>query len=72
MQAQLGVPPKAPAPQAGEEMCVLCLDAPKDHIITLCGHQCVCGACAEKLKDVKQALFMCREPINATFKVFAA
>jgi E3 ubiquitin-protein ligase MUL1 len=74
VQAQLGVPPAAPAPQAEEEMCVLCLDAPKDHIITPCGHQCVCGACAEKLKRVKRnpACPICREPINATFKVFVA
>jgi hypothetical protein len=74
IQARLGVPPAATAPQAEEEMCVLCLDAPKDHIITPCGHQCVCGACAEKLKAVKRnpACPICREPINATFKVFVA
>ena len=42
MHAQLGVPPAAPAPQAEDELCVLCLDAPKDHIILPCGHQCVC------------------------------
>jgi hypothetical protein len=71
VQAQLGVPPAAPAPQAEEELCVMCFDAPKDHIIIPCGHQCVCGACAEKLKRVRNpACPICREPINATFKVF--
>jgi hypothetical protein len=76
IQARLGVPPAAPAPHPDveETMCVLCLDAPKDHIITPCGHQCVCGACAEKLKRVKRnpACPICREPINATCKVFVA
>jgi hypothetical protein len=64
MQAQLGVPPAAPTPQAGEELCVLCLDAPKDHIIAPCGHQCVCGACAEELKKARHPLCpFCRTPI---------
>jgi hypothetical protein len=43
MQAQLGVPPAAPAPHPDEDQCVLCLDAPTDHLIFPCGHQCVCG-----------------------------
>jgi hypothetical protein len=76
VQARLGVPAAAPAPHsdAEEALCVLCLDAPKDHIIIPCGHQCVCGPCAEKLKRVKRnpACPICREPINATFKVFVA
>jgi hypothetical protein len=71
VHAQMGSSVVPPA--AEETMCVLCLDAPKDHIITPCGHQCVCSACAEKLKRVKRpACPICREPINATFKVFVA
>jgi hypothetical protein len=73
VQAQLGnssvVPPAAP--QDEETLCVLCMDAPKDHMIAPCGHQCVCEACAEKLKKARHALCpFCRTPINATFKVF--
>ena len=80
VQAELGcsvVPPAepTPAPQSAadtdETLCVLCMDAPKDHIIIPCGHQCVCEACAEKLKKARKALCpFCRVPINATFKVF--
>ena len=66
--------PAAPAPHpddAEETLCVLCLDAPKDHIIIPCGHICVYEACAEKLKKAVSALCpFCRTPINATFKVF--
>jgi hypothetical protein len=47
MQAQLGVPPAAPTPQAGEELCVLCLDAPKDHIIAPC---VATSACAGRVR----------------------
>ena len=40
-------------------------------MIAPCGHQCVCEACAEKLKKARHALCpFCRTPINATFKVF--
>jgi hypothetical protein len=55
MRARVGssvAPPAAaaPHPDAEANQCVLCLDAPMDHIIIPCGHQCVCGACAEALK----------------------
>jgi hypothetical protein len=33
VQARLGVPPAAPAPQAEDDQCVVCFDARKDHII---------------------------------------
>jgi hypothetical protein len=72
VQARVGssvVPPAAL--QDEETLCVLCMDAPKDHIIAPCGHQCVCEACAEKLKKARHALCpFCRTPISATFKVF--
>jgi hypothetical protein len=71
MQAQLGVPPAAPAPHPEEALCVMCLDARMDHIIIPCGHQCVCGACAEALKRADHpACPLCREPISVTAKVF--
>jgi type IV secretory pathway TrbL component len=66
-QAQLGrsvVPPAAPAPHPDAE-CVVCFDAPKDHIMVPCGHQCACGACAEQLTKTRTPTCpVCHEPIQ--------
>ena len=75
VQAQLGVSPAAPAPHpdAEETMCVGCFDAPKDHIIVPCGHQCVCARCAEQLTKTRTPTCpVCREPIIQTMKVFCS
>ena len=75
VQAQLGVSPAAPAPHpdAEETMCVVCFDAPKDHIIVPCGHQCVCARCAEQLTKTRTPMCpVCRGPILQTMKVFCS
>ena len=69
------VPPAAPAPHpdAEETMCVVCFDAPKDHIIVPCGHMCVCARCAEQLTKTRTPLCpVCRGPILQTMKVFCS
>jgi hypothetical protein len=75
MQAQLGVPPAAPAPHpdAEETMCVVCFDAPKEYIIVPCGHICVCARCAEQLTKTRTPMCpVCRGPIRETMKVFCS
>jgi hypothetical protein len=76
VQARVGssvVPPAAPHPDAEETMCVVCFDAPKDHIIVPCGHQCVCEACAEQLTKTRTPMCpVCRGPIQQTMKVFCS
>jgi hypothetical protein len=73
VQARLGVPPAAPAPHPGAEetMCVVSFDAPKEYAIVPCGHQCVCGPCAEQLTKTRTPTCpVCRGPIRETMKVF--
>jgi E3 ubiquitin-protein ligase MUL1 len=75
MQARLGVPPAAPAPHpdAEETMCVVCFDAPKDHLVLPCKHLCVCEACAEQLTKTRTPMCpVCRGPIRETTKVFCS
>jgi hypothetical protein len=69
------VPPAAPAPHPddAEDQCVLCFDAPKDHIILPCFHVCVCEACANQLTQMeKPSCPICRTAIKQTNKVFQA
>ena len=71
MDAQLGVaPPAAPAVEE-EVLCVVCMDAPKQHIILPCGHQCVCEACAQQLtQTTSPSCPVCRAPIRETTRVY--
>jgi hypothetical protein len=71
MQAQLG---SSVVPSGAEEtQCVVCFDAPKDHIIVPCGHQCVCASCAEQLTKTRTPMCpVCRGPILQTMKVFCS
>jgi hypothetical protein len=73
VQAELGSGSGTPHPDAEETQCVVCFDAPKDHIIVPCGHQCVCEACAEQLTKTRTPTCpVCREPILQTMKVFCS
>ena len=76
MQARLGssvVPPPVPNPGAEETMCVVCFDAPKDHLVLPCKHLCVCEACAEQLTKTRTPMCpVCRGPIRETMKVFCS
>jgi hypothetical protein len=71
VQAELGSGSGTPQLDEEETQCVVCFDAPKDHILVPCGHQCVCGACAEQLTRTRTPTCpVCREPIRETVKVF--
>ena len=72
VQAQLGVAPPA-APQLEEEaLCVVCMDAPKQHVMMPCMHMCVCEACAQRLLEVQTQppCPVCRTPVEQTSRVF--
>jgi hypothetical protein len=66
MRARVGSSAVPAAHQDTEEtMCVVCFDAPKDHLIVPCGHQCVCARCAEQLTKTRTPTCpVCRDPIQ--------
>jgi hypothetical protein len=71
LQAELGSG-STPYPDE-EDQCVVCFDAPKEYVIVPCGHQCVCGACAEQLTKTRTPTCpVCRGPIRETMKVFCS
>jgi hypothetical protein len=71
VQAELGSGSGTPQPGAEETMCVVCFDAPKDHIIVPCYHLCVCEACANLLTQMdKPTCPICRTAIQQTNRVF--
>jgi hypothetical protein len=73
LQAELGSGSATPQPDAEETLCVVCMDAPKDHIIVPCGHMCVCGACAEQLTKTRTPTCpVCRRVIRETMEVFCS
>jgi len=72
MRARVGSSAVPTAHQDTEEtQCVVCFDAPKDHILVPCYHLCVCEACANLLTQMdKPTCPICRAAIQQTNKVF--
>jgi hypothetical protein len=73
-QRQLEVPDgNAASPQAAPEeaQCVVCMDAPNDHIVLPCLHICACKACAQHLlKRWPPRCPVCRGAIERIGQVF--
>jgi hypothetical protein len=65
VQAELGSGSCTPQPDAEE--CLVCTDAPKDHIVLPCVHICVCEVCAQLLRD---RCPVCCGPIERITQVF--
>jgi hypothetical protein len=67
VQAELGSGSGTSQLGAEETLCVVCMDAPKDHIVLPCMHMCACAACAQLLRD---RCPVCRGPIQHIAQVF--
>jgi len=52
------------------DACVICLNEAKTHVITPCGHQCLCGSCALKLNVRSACCPVCRNQTDAIFRVY--
>ena len=44
----------------GETTCIVCMVHPKSHLAVPCGHQSMCGICAERM----QCCPYCRAPVQ--------
>jgi hypothetical protein len=72
MRAQMGssvAPPVASHPEETE--CVVCTDAPKDHLVLPCVHLCACGLCAQRLLELDASCPVCRGPVERIAQVFS-
>jgi len=61
------------APCACHASCVVCLDAPRTHVLVPCGHRCVCEDCCNRvivLPDGGRECPMCREPVLTSCLVY--
>jgi len=49
--------------------CVVCLDAPRSHVLTPCGHRCICEGCVNSLPRPRRCP-VCRADIKAPLRTF--
>mmetsp|Transcript_29740 Transcript_29740/g.88951 ORF Transcript_29740/g.88951 Transcript_29740/m.88951 type:complete len:564 (-) Transcript_29740:45-1736(-) len=57
---------------ATRDVCVVCLDAPRDTMLFNCGHVCACAACVAALQARKEPCPLCRAPIKRVARVDGA
>jgi len=55
---------------AGRDVCCVCMDQPKDAVLTSCGHKAMCMQCAEMLKVRERKCPVCRVHIGGVIRVF--
>jgi hypothetical protein len=71
VQARLGVASPAATEVEEEALCVVCMDARKQHAMVPCMHMCVCEACAQRLLEAQTPPCpVCRTPVEGTTRVF--
>ena len=55
---------------AAPSECRVCMDAPKDHMLTPCNHICACQNCANVLKQSNNGCPICKKPISGYVRVY--
>ena len=55
--------------EADSELCVICWEGSKTHIVVPCGHQCVCDRCSSTIGQ-RCPMSMCRGNVERVMKVF--
>ena len=54
------------------DVCVICMENPKDSVFTPCGHQCICHTCGDRFKREARHLVcpICKERIKDIVRVW--
>ena len=60
---------KADPSAATAETCVVCMDAPRQHVMVPCGHLCACASCASAMVR-RRSCPMCRATVTNSMRVF--
>lgn len=64
-------PPPPPADPASATECIVCYDGPRHFIFIPCGHKCVCGVCADRIRQGQARVCpLCRLQFSGVFRVF--
>ena len=60
------------AQEAAQEAmeCIVCMDAPRTHSFTPCGHHCACKACAENVMRRDKKCPYCRVQAESIQRIF--
>ncbi|CAK9278207.1 unnamed protein product [Sphagnum jensenii] len=57
--------------QSLEQLCTVCLDAPKDRFFDLCGHRCTCYSCGMRIQNGDIArCSICQENVLAVRRIY--
>ena len=60
------------AESEGQEVCVICMEAPANLLFVPCGHMCVCEGCMRismKQRWATKSCFMCRSKVVASVEI---
>lgn len=52
------------------DSCVICLSHPKTHLLTPCGHKCMCAGCAARAAPRGSICPICRTTVESVVRVF--
>ena len=51
-------------------LCVICMERPKTHMLSPCGHKCLCEVCSQDLMARRNPCPMCRGPPDSCTRVW--
>jgi hypothetical protein len=63
-------PPTPTSAPEEEEMCAVCLDAPRTFVCVPCGHRVLCGACKDRFTTAGSQCPTCRAALQTVIRVY--